>query len=34
MSSVKSFLILDKWLGKCDIMRALGYNKNTLIKDK
>lgn len=34
MSQEESFLILDNWLDQCDMMKALGYNKHTLIKNK
>ncbi len=34
MSPEESFLILDNWLDQCDMMKALGYNKHTLIKNK
>ena len=33
-SPEESFLILDNWLDKCDRMKALGYSKCTVIKDK
>ena len=34
MSPEESFLILDNWLDQCDMMKALGYNNHTLIKNK